>query len=108
MEGDYILLSDIGMTRSMASIVGEGEWAVSLTVDGSGIAQIVQPGDEIAIIGAFSVQQTVTSADQSADVEVESKEIVATLFPRVRVLDTGQDSGMDEGAGSHLADFHYR
>ena len=99
VEGDYILLSDIGMTRSMASIVGEGEWAVSLTVDGSGIAQIVQPGDEIAIIGAFSVQQTVTSADQSADVEVESKEIVATLFPRVRVLDTGQDSGMDEGAG---------
>lgn len=99
VEGDYILLSDIGMTRSMASIVGEGEWAVALNVDGGGISQIVQPGDEVAIIGAFSVRQTVKSADQSAEAEEESKEVTLTLFPRVRVLDVGADTAEGDSAG---------
>ena len=36
-ENDYILLSDVGFSRSLANIVGEGEWAVALNMPESGL-----------------------------------------------------------------------
>lgn len=96
-QNDYILLSDIGLSRSMANIVGEGEWAISLTVPGRGIARVVQPGDEVAIIGHFKIKSAVKSADLSAPSQEVAKEATLVLFPRVRVLDVG---GMTAGKGA--------
>ena len=100
VQGDYLLLSDVAFSRSMAEIVGEGEWAVTLRVASGGIARIVQPGDEVAVLGTFKINTKVKSADLSeAPVELE-KEATLVLFPRVRILDVGR---MGAGSGSEMA-----
>jgi Flp pilus assembly protein CpaB len=101
-QGDYVLLSDVGLSRSMADIVGEGEWAVSLTVPAGGIARIVQPGDEVAVIGTFKIKSKVKSADLSAAPEEVAREATVVLFPRVRVLDVGSLSSGGENTAGEL------
>lgn len=85
--GDYILLSDIGLSRSMANIVGEGEWAVTINAGESGIARFLQPGDEVAVIGTFNIESAASSMDVTADVSNLTKQATVVLLPRVRVLD---------------------
>ena len=98
--GDYVLLSDVGLSRSMADIVGEGEWAVSLTVPAGGISRIVQPGDEVAVIGTFKIKSQVKTADLAAAPEEIAREATLVLFPRVRVLDVGSlSTGGEQTAG---------
>lgn len=101
-QGDYVLLSDVGLSRSMAEIVGEGEWAVSLTVPAGGIARIVQPGDEVAVIGTFRIKSQVTMADLAAAPEEIAREATLVLFPRVRVLDVGTLSSGGEASAGEL------
>jgi len=101
-QGDYVLLSDVGLSRSMANIVGDGEWAVSLTVPGGGIAKIVQPGDEVAVIGTFKITTKKVSADQAAAPEEVSQEATLVLFPRVRVLDVGLKSSGEQETVSDI------
>jgi len=100
VQGDYLLLSDVAFSRSMADIVGEGEWAVTLQVAAGGIARIVQPGDEVAVLGTFRIKTKVKSADLSQAAEELEKEATLVLFPRVRVLDVGS---MGAGAGAEMA-----
>jgi Flp pilus assembly protein CpaB len=102
IAGDYLLLSDIGLTRSMANIVGEGEWAVSLSVAGGGIARFLQPGDEVAIIGTFQVEQQAASADLSSEAQAVVKQATLVLFPRVRVLEIAGRAGGEEGAAGEI------
>lgn len=92
-QGDYVLLSDVGLSRSMADIVGEGEWAVTLNVTAGGIAGIVQPGDEVAVIGTFPLETHVATADLAEAPAALKKEATLTLFPKVRVLDVGMGGG---------------
>jgi Flp pilus assembly protein CpaB len=101
-QGDYVLLSDVGLSRSMADIVGEGEWAVSLTVQAGGISRIVQPGDEVAVIGTFRISSQVKTADLSAAPEEVAREATLVLFPRVRVLDVGTLSTGGEATAGEL------
>jgi Flp pilus assembly protein CpaB len=91
-NGDYLLLPDVGLSSSMADIVGQGEWAVTLRIDSGGIGKIVQAGDEVAVIGTFKVDVQVATADLSAAPEERSQEATVVLFPRVRVLDVLQKS----------------
>ncbi len=100
-QGDYVLLSDVGLSRSMGNIVGEGEWAVSLALPPSGITRMIQPGDEVAVIGTFKITMQVQSTDLSAPVQQVDKEATMVLFPRVRVLDVGAlQGGFGSGEGS--------
>lgn len=101
-QGDYVLLSDVGLSRSMGDIVGKGEWAISLTVPPGGIARIVQPGDEVAVIGTFKIKSKVKTADLSAAPEEVSREATAVLFPRVRVLEVGSLSSGGEVTSGEL------
>jgi Flp pilus assembly protein CpaB len=94
-SGDYVLMTDLEPSRTM---VGEGEWAITLNMGNDGIAALVQPGDEIAIIGTFGLSRKVTSTDLSAPARDEQKEATMVLFPRVRVLATGGRKG-GEGSG---------
>ena len=98
-QGDYVLLSDVGLSRSMAEIVGKGEWAVALAVPAGGIAKIVQPGDEVAVIATFKIEKEKASADQAAAPEKETHEATLVLFPRVRVLDVGLTTGDGNASG---------
>jgi len=97
-SGDYILLSDIGLSRGMGSLVGEGEWAVTLNVGNAGIGRIVQPGDEVAVIATFTSEMAVHVADQGVAGQKVTKEVTLVLFPRVRVLESG-GSGRGEAGG---------
>ena len=95
--GDYILLSDIGLSRSMANIVGEGEWAITLNVGESGIARYIQPGDEVAVIGTFTIETMQQSVDVSAEASNLVRQATLVLFPRVRVLDVARPGADGEG-----------
>lgn len=97
-QGDYVLLSDVGLTRSMGDIVGTGEWAISVPLDDK--AGVIQPGDEVAVIGTFKIRSKVKSADQSVAVNEVTKEATMVLFPRVRVLDVGGQSSARTGEDS--------
>ena len=99
--GDYILLSDIGLSKSMANIVGEGEWAVTLNVGENGIGRFIQPGDEVAVIGTFSIESSAKSVDVTAEVSNLTKQATMVLFPRVRVLDIAKTSE-GEGPGGEI------
>ena len=93
-EGDYLLLSDVGLSRSVGTIVGKGEWAVSLNVGAGGVMSVLQPGDEVALIGSMNVRSTTVSVDLSAAPKETAREVTTVLFPRVRVLDiSGAASG---------------
>lgn len=106
-QNDYVLLADVGLSGSMGNIIGEGEWAVALNLGGNtGIARMVQAGDEVAVIGTFKIQSKVKSADLSAPEQVVKKDATIVLFPRVRVLDVGGlrmgrgEGGGEEGGGT--------
>jgi Flp pilus assembly protein CpaB len=86
LAGDYILTPDINLMRSMSSLVGEGEWAVTISVANAGIAQ---PGDEVAVIATLPMVFGETSADLSQAPQQKTKEVTLVLLPRVRVLENG-------------------
>ncbi|MEI8039862.1 MAG: Flp pilus assembly protein CpaB [Verrucomicrobiota bacterium] len=96
---DYLLLPDIGMSKSLASLVGEGEWAVPLSVGNTAIGRNVQPGDEVAVIATFPADQTVTTKDATQQAQKVTKTVTLVLFPRVRVLESITSSGRGEGGG---------
>jgi len=97
--GDYILLSDIGLSRSMANLVSEGEWAVTMSVGNAGIGRVVQPGDEVAVIATFTQETTLPNPDASAPSQKVSKDVTLVLFPRVRVLESSTSLGRGESGG---------
>lgn len=100
LQGDYVLLPDVGLSSSMGNIVGEGEWAVSLAVAPTGISRLIQAGDEVAVIGTFNIVTRIQTADLSAAAKEVEKEATMVLFPRVRVLDAGNlQSGPDSNSG---------
>jgi Flp pilus assembly protein CpaB len=98
-SGDYILLSDLRLSRTMADSLGEGEWGVTINVGNTGIGRVIQPGDEVAIIATFSLEMSVATADQSKPPQKVSKEATLVLFPRVRVLESTANVGRGEGGG---------
>ncbi len=99
-EADYLLFSDVGASRTMADIVGVGEWAVSLHVSAKGIAEIVQSGNEVAIIGTFQLEKEVKSADMAQASEVVQQEATLVLFPKVRVLEVLDSSDKNSSGGA--------
>lgn len=94
-KGDYILLSDVGMTRSMGNVIGDGEWGTPVTFSDPTLVKLLQPGDEIVIVGAFKVVQTV-KRDKNVDAVPETvrKTITSVVFPRVRILDITSNGGV--------------
>jgi Flp pilus assembly protein CpaB len=84
--GDYIYLSDF-QTQGIGNVVGEGEWAVAIQLPSRSIATMLKPGDEVAIIATFQVEEKKAEAE-SGDSQ-KTKEVTTVLFPRVRVLEIG-------------------
>jgi len=93
--GDYLLFTDVGQTRSLGALLARQEWGVTINVVG-GVADLVQPGDEVAVIATMRVEQEVPAEDLGATPGKETKDVTLVLFPRVRVLDTGNLSNTEE------------
>lgn len=96
LAGDYIFLSDAGMTQSVGNTVGEGEWAVAIQFPSKSIVTMLQAGDEVAIIGTFNIETKVKGADLSQEAQSQKKEYTMVLFPRVRVLDVSMGASRNE------------
>ena len=100
-KDDFIMLNDVGMSRSLNLLVGEGEWAVPVTFSDNGITQFLQPGDEIAILGTFAVKKSIPSKDLSAEPIIVEERATSVIFPSVRILDIGSGDGISREEGSN-------
>jgi Flp pilus assembly protein CpaB len=101
-KDDVILLNDVGMSKSMNLLLGQGEWAVPVSFSDNGITQFLQPGDEIAILGTFSVKKTIPSKDLSAEPTVIEERATSVIFPCVRILDIGSGDGISREEGMNV------
>lgn len=96
-SGDYIYLYDF-QTQGIGDVVGEGEWAVAIQLPSRSIAAMLKPGDEVAIIATFQVEEKQKSMD--ANKEPEKREVTTVLFPRVRVLEIGGGMSASDQSGT--------
>ena len=97
-QGDYIVLDDIGVGRGLSDMVGDGEWAVSISLNGGAITNRLRPGDEIAIIGTFTLKEEKKSAVLGQSEKESSRKITTVILPLVRIiaLDGNRQQGGDE------------
>ena len=94
-KDDYLLLSDVGMSRSMGNVIGDGEWGFPLNFADSSLVSMLQPGDEIAIIGTFKVSETVKQGKNlDAKEETFTRTVTSVVFPRVRILEITSSGGV--------------
>lgn len=92
---DYILTSDIsGVDVRLANAVPAGEWAIPVTFANGKIVKFLAPGDEIAILGADSSSQVLSTRDKSQKPQTVEQDVLSVLFPCVRVLDIGKGDGV--------------
>ncbi len=95
--GDYILWNDFGRQSSVGESVGEGEWAVPVSFENARqFAKQLKPGDEIAVVGMFEIQEEVksTSADARAKPETVKRTVTTVLFPQVRIMSMSSDGSV--------------
>ena len=97
-RGDYIVLDDIGVGRGLSDMVGDGEWAVSISLNGGAITNRLRPGDEIAIVGTFTLKEEKKSAVMGQDGKSAERRITTVILPQVRILalDGNRQQGGDE------------
>lgn len=102
-SGDYILLSDIsGASGRLSGLVAEGEWAVPVTFSDPALVKFLQPGDEIAILGAFTMKEEKKKIDMSEKADVQENQALSVIFPCVHILDIGKGDGVrrdEDGVG---------
>ena len=86
--GDYILYSDIELDQSKSTALGDGQWGVPVTFADGVLTKMLQPGDDIAIIGTFVYREKVrTEKNEDAEAKVVEKTVTAVIYPRVSVLE---------------------
>ncbi len=97
-RGDYIVLDDIGVGRGLSDMVGDGEWAVSISLNGGAITSRLRPGDEIAILGTYTLREKKKSSVVGQESKEVSRKITIVILPRVRILalDGNRQQGGDE------------
>lgn len=97
--GAYLTSDAIVQGTGLSDMIHEGEWAVSITLNGGAITSRLRPGDEIAIVGTFNFN-VVKGQKTDFQEEDKTKEELVTLviLPRVRILalDGNRQQGGDE------------
>lgn len=103
-KGDYILTTDIsGMKVRLSNAVAEGEWAVPVTFADPALVKFLQPGDEIAIMGSFTVKEEVKKVDRSEKPDIVEHQATSVIFPCVKILDIGKGDAVrrdESGVGA--------
>lgn len=87
-RGDYILYSDIELDQSKSSTLGDGQWGVPVTFSDGVLLKMLQPGDDIAIIGTFVYRDRI-KVEKNADAEAKivEKTVTTVIYPRVSILE---------------------
>ncbi len=87
-KGDYLLYTDIELDQSKSRALGDGQWGVPVTFADPTMLKMLQPGDDIAIVGTFTYDETVKeSKDANAEPVVVQKNVTAVIYPRVSILE---------------------
>jgi len=86
--GDYILYSDIELDQSKSHALGDGQWGVAVTFSDGVLTKMLQPGDDIAIIGTFIYRDSIrTEKNEDAEAKLVEKTVTAVIYPRVSILE---------------------
>ena len=99
-NGDYIVYDDVGGSGGFSDLVGEAQWAISVSLNGGAITSRLRPGDEIAIIGTYDVNEEtgkiVSSMEKKPD--MKTRRMTAVILPKVTILalDSSRQQGGDE------------
>ncbi|MBR4665680.1 MAG: hypothetical protein IKO93_17585 [Lentisphaeria bacterium] len=87
-KNDYILLSNVGTTSSMSNVLSDGEWGCPVKFSDTTLLNVIQPGDEIAIIALYQYRQIIKrEKDVNAKAEEITRQVATVLYPQVRVLE---------------------
>lgn len=88
VRGDYILYMDLELDQSKSKTLGDGQWGVPVTFADPLLLRMLQPGDDIAIVGTYSYQELIqTEKNADAPVRSVSKTVTTVLYPRVSILE---------------------
>lgn len=88
MSGDYLLYSDLELDQSKSRELGDGQWGCPVTFADSVLLKMLQPGDDIAIIGTFVYRERKKiGKDVDGEEKVTEKTVTAVIFPCVTILD---------------------
>lgn len=85
-KGDYISFDTIGADRGLSDMLGEGEWAIPITLSGGAITSRLRPGDEIALIGTYTLTEVKKATLAGQKSEESSRKVTLVVLPRVRIL----------------------
>ena len=99
-SGAYVTRDVIVQGTGLSDMIHEGEWAVSISLNGGAITSRLRPGDEIAIIGSFNfkVESNQTADFEEENTKTEQRQFTTVILPRVRIiaLDGKRDQGGDD------------
>lgn len=87
-RGDYLLYADLELDQSKSRALGDGQWGCPVTFADSVLLKMLQPGDDIAIIGTFVYRDRIkTDKNADAEAKVVEKTVTAVIYPRVTILE---------------------
>ena len=87
-SGDYVLYSDIELDQSKSRALGDGQWGVPVTFADGVLTRMLQPGDDIVIVGTFVYRDTVrTEKNADAEAKTVEKTVTTVIYPRVSILE---------------------
>ena len=84
--GDFVLANDVLPRGRLAEQIRAGFWAVPLRLEDSFLLELIEVGDEIAVISTLEVPEQVVSANMQEESQVTVSMATVTLFPQVKVL----------------------
>lgn len=87
LKGDYVQYPDLELDQSKSRALGDGQWGVPVKFADSTLLKMLQPGDDIAIVGSFSYKDAVkTGKNADAAKEEVVRNVTAVVYPCVTVL----------------------
>ena len=87
-KGDYILYSDLDLDQSKSRSLGDGQWGVPISFADQTLLRMLQPGDDIAIVGSFTYREPVKQGKNAdAEVRMVERSVTAVVYPRVSILE---------------------
>lgn len=86
-KGDYVQYLDLELDQSKSRALGDGQWGVPVKFADTTLLKMLQPGDDIAIIGSFNYTENV-KVGKNADAKREqiTRNVTAVVYPRVSIL----------------------
>ncbi len=92
-KGDYLLYIDLELDQSKSKALGDGQWGIPVTFADAALLRMLQPGDDIAIVGTFTYREEVKSGkNMDTEKQVVEKTVTTVIYPRVSILEINGSS----------------